>query len=196
VNKVEWCVLDFGGYDIYKSLYSIFFSGINHAAEPTVFVCVYNHSDYTSERHAKYIGTWVEYILMHNKTSKGTQIRIKLIGLVKSAAEVTAAAANGEGEAKLNLVLEKTRATIKAVRDTLVAEKDRLGFEPKSKRLHMNDAEGLLDALIERDVLLYEEISLIDSACKRESVEAVLSSLETLSIALGKVRGKHLNLLL
>ncbi len=187
-NKVEWCVLDIGGFDIYKSLYATFFSAINHAEEPTVFIVVYNHTDYTPETHKKHLGAWIESILTHSNVDKDNRIRIKLIGLVKTANELTA---NEENEAKIKLISSKAQETIINVRDKLEAEKSRLKELQAPKDLDSQESLEksleLLDRLIERNVMLYEDISLIDSAYKRDGIEAVVNSLETLTIALKKV---------
>ena len=83
INKVEWAILDFGGHEIYRSFHSIVFSSIDPDNEPTLFVIVYNHTEYTKEDHDKHIGEWINSILMHTRASATNNvINIKLIGIV------------------------------------------------------------------------------------------------------------------
>ena len=168
-------------------MYSTFFSSIKHAEEPSVFVVVYNHTEYTPEKHAKHLGVWIESILTHSKVSTTEKIRIKLIGLVTNQNEITS---SEENDSKINLVLKNSHETLINIKEKLVNEKQRLEslkMSDTESQSFQTNAKNLLEYLINRNVYIYEEISLIDTAYKREGIEVLVGNLEALTIRLNKV---------
>ena len=73
-------MLDLAGESIYRSLHATFLSSIDPINEPTIYCIVYNHLEYTTERHDEYLGVWIESILMHTQVSS-SKIQTKLIGI-------------------------------------------------------------------------------------------------------------------
>lgn len=179
-NKVEWLVLDFGGLDVYKSLYSIFFSSIDHSLEPAFYVIVYNHDEYTTDKHKKHLGSWLETILLHNRIRPGERLRIKLIGLV---GEV-----NEDAEVKTEQVLLDCQSTLNSIKSRLIEEREKIvaGGNEQSAKLNQKSIQHL-DELIQRDIYLIDQISLVDSGYKKENVKSVINNLEALTIEINKV---------
>ncbi len=121
-NKVEWLIIDVGCDNYYSKLLSPLISSIDPETEPTIFVIVYNHRDYTSEESHRHIGKWIEGILLHLRVSVTYAVQIKLIGIVDGDTGETEA----ENEAKINRVLNDCGQIIIAYQDKLVVEQARL----------------------------------------------------------------------
>jgi hypothetical protein len=195
-NKVEWSILDFGGHETYKSLYPIFLSSIDHQFEPTLFVIVYNHSEYSSESHQQSIGAWIEAIINNSRTISDTQIiLIKLIGLVRSALELNN---KEENESKLKLVLSNCEETVEKINEKLSSEKMRIKslIENKDNNQSNNKesselyrkAGQLLDTLLNRKLKFVEDINLVDSGCtRRENMASIIASLEHITIGMNYI---------
>lgn len=189
INKVEWLILDFGGHEIYKSLHSTFFSSIDHDNEPTIFVLVYNHTEYSTENHYKSLGCWIESILFNSKTTDKSKLNIKLVGIenhkIKSPNEPE----------KLKEILQNCKLTIKNYFEKLSSQKEKLDklLNPSDgskltnqNKLYINEAKLRLENLIKRKVNLVEDICLVNTSYRRELVDNVVKSIENLTIQLNK----------
>lgn len=96
-DKYEFGILDLGGEQTYHHLYPLFLSSIDFLNEPTIFVVVYSHSEYTTLLHDQLIGNWLKYLFLYTNvddTESGTpsntsstsptsilKIKIKLVGI-------------------------------------------------------------------------------------------------------------------
>jgi hypothetical protein len=189
INKVEWAILDFGGHEIYRSFHSIVFSSIDPDNEPTLFVIVYNHTEYTKEDHDKHIGDWISSILMHTRASATNNvINIKLIGIVHDILFDFYEESKDE-ELKMNSILSECGVTIDFYYQKLIHEKIR--------QSNLNNKEAnleQLDLLLNRRVYLNGDILLIESNYNKDSIAKVMNCLENITIGFNKIIPLELNI--
>lgn len=175
-NKVEWFFIDLGGDPIYSKTHSTFLSSIDLEHEPTIFVLMYNHKDYTSESHWRHLGSWIESILIHTHSSIQKPLQMKLIGIVDDDLRETEA----ENEAKINSILNDCNQTVISHRESLLKEKDTLEafLQTNPNDLHANKAIELINELLNQRVYFNGDILVLKDSFRKEDTSLVLSTLE------------------
>ena len=118
-----------GGEEYYTKLHSTVISSIDPEQEPTLFVILYNHQDYASEKHSHFLGSWLTSVMQHSRVNPDQPLQIKLLGVVDENAKETEA----ETEAKINTVLNDCGQTIISYQEKLLAEKRRVSEECKQR---------------------------------------------------------------
>lgn len=178
VNKVEWSILDIAGHEMYRSFHSTLFSSIDPDNEPTLFVIVYDHTEYKSCDHDKHIGDWLISILMHSRPSPtNNTVNIKLIGIVHDIL-FDFYDENKEEEFKMNNILTECGLTIDSYYQKLIEE--------KIKTENANDLERI-ELLLNRRVYLNGDIFLIESNYSKESITKCLNCLENITISFNQI---------
>ncbi len=196
MNKVEWLILDTGGDNYYAKLLSPLISSIDPETEPTLFVIVYNHAEYTSDEHARHLGKWITSILMHLRVSATHAVQIKLIGMVDADSKET----DAETEAKINSVLNDCGQTVIAYRDKLVSEQARLEQLLKSQAETVENLERLAEAadrirtMLKQKVYFNGDILLVDTALHRNRISEVVCALEAITVEMGCTAAVDLNI--
>lgn len=175
-NKVEWFIIDLGGEETYTKLHSTVVSSIDPGNEPTLFVLLYNHRDYTSEMHYHYLGSWIMSIMQHSRVCADQPLQIKLIGVVDDDSIETEA----ETEAKINMVLNDCGQTIISHREKLLAERERLGkcLERTPTETGLRRTLYMIENLLDQKVFLNGDIILVESSFKKYKVDQILTELE------------------
>ena len=191
-NKVEWMIIDLGGDETYRPLHSILFSSIDPENEPTIYVIVYNHSNFTTDKYNYYIGQWIESILTHSLASETNPLQLKLIGIVNSSYK------EGDEEHKINSILKQCEITIESFKKKLLNEKNRINSliqsvkaseinEKKQFELgQLEEANLRMNQILKCKVYLNDSITMLDESFKKDNLNHVVKTLETITIRLNK----------
>ena len=196
LNKVEWMILDFGGNEQYQQVHSIFFSSIEHDSEPTIFVIVYSHSEYSADNHEKLIGSWINSILIHSNVPKQKSINIKLIGITNESQteqdiDDTLAKVKEYSSRSVSNYLDKLKKTKNKIEDLL--NNSNVSEENKS---YLNTIMSNIDISLKAKVKICDQVTLIDSSFKKKTVEKVINDLEKITINLDRTVPLELNRIL
>ena len=188
--------MDLGGDNIYSTLHSSIMSSIDPDKEPTLFIIVYNHNEYTSATHWDQLGTWIESILKHTRVNLNTPLQLKLIGIQST---VTAYETEAENEFKLNTILNNCGQTIQEHREKLANEKQRLlvclteTTDPVDKT-RLTNSVARLDVLLKRGVYLNGDILIYEPSFQKEKLAEIVLDLEKITIGFGNTMPLDLNL--
>ena len=174
---------------MYSSLHSTFLSSIDHSNEPTIFCLVYNHLEYTDEKHDELLGSYIESILMHSRTTEDTStsniIEIKLVGVIFSSH-----LSQDEHENYLSTatVVENCEMTCRRVHERLLNEQLKRTSEHETEnKLFKSESLKRLDYLLKRKVNFNENVLLFDFGIRKESAVNLINQLELITIKFNRI---------
>ena len=146
-DKYEFGIIDLGGEQTYHSSYPLFMSTIDYTNQPTIFVLVYSHSEYTTLLHDKFIGNWLKYIISFTNNESDEMIKIKLVGIKSDIInldeeELDAQLKSIQETKKQNEIIENCYQTINLHKKQLLKEKNRLESLLEQKNSYDTDNEA------------------------------------------------------
>ena len=214
-NKVEWSILDLSGEPVYAHAHATLLTALDatSAAEPTVFVLVYDHTEYSRHTHIAQLGAWLHSLLvmygraqpsdrevMLAKSRRPPQgLQVKLVGVCHGGEELATSA----HEHKINTVLSECMLTLQAYVETLHEERARLAVLLASSahtsggggsaaktghdRAYLRSKLSHLDALLDvrRRVNLNGSPVLVAAACGKKDARCLTAELERISVRMG-----------
>jgi hypothetical protein len=197
-NKVEWLMIDLAGDSVYRSMHSTFIASIDPNNEPTIFVLVYNHLEYTNEKHYEHLGTWIESILMHShlhgetSQTQSATIQIKLIGVIPTKHNESSLE-DLQNDIATENVIENCETTFRNIQEKLENEKQRIenilnGEKQDAANISfLKEAKNRLELLLKRQINFNENVILYDFSLKKESSLYLINELELITIKLNKI---------
>lgn len=186
IDKIDFGIFDLGGDPCYHYLYPHLLASIDHSTQPTIFVIVYSHSEYTCATHERLIGMWLKYILLYS-TNSGVPIKVKLLG-IKSDTDL-----DENNQDILKTIIDNCNHTLNLNKILLNKEKFRL--EERLKQIDNIDRENYqsishtiarLNKEIDKKIQIIDEITLIESNTIRDDLAKLLKNLQNETIQANK----------
>ncbi len=161
-DKCEFGIIDLAGEQTYHYLYPLFMSTIDFTHQPTIFVLVYSHSEYTTISHDKLIGNWLKNIFAFTSNDAKNMIKVKLVGIKSDLINdfdddyYESPSKPTHETKKKNEIIDNCYQTINLYKKQLLKEKNRL--------------EGLLkqSGNVENEGFIQESIKLIGKQLSKE----------------------------
>ena len=166
-DKYEFGIIDLAGEQTYHSLYPLFISTIDYTNQPTIFVLVYSHSEYTTALHDKFIGNWLKYIISFTNNDSDDSIQVKLVGIQSDPSDLDEeefdVQINSIRETKKqNEIIENCYQTINLHKKQLLKEKNRLEDILKQNNHDEDNVINIEESLKLINKQLSKEINLIN----------------------------------
>jgi Leucine-rich repeat (LRR) protein len=186
-DKYEFGILDLAGEPTYHSLYPLFISSIDYTNQPTIFVLVYSHSEYTTALHDKYIGNWLKYIISFTNNDSDDKIKVKLVGIQSDLSDLDEEEFDTQifsikETKKQNEIIENCYQTINLHKKQLLKEKNRLEDLLKQKTHDEDNVINIEESLKLINKQLSKEIDIINMEpliIKSDTIQSDLNDLVT-----------------
>lgn len=175
-NSVEFIINDFGGDATYRMCYPIFLDS------KSLVVIVYDHSEYTSDRHQEMIGQWLDLLNIHTPGAV-----VKLVGTKsdlcdsEEVSEVTKETVQWEVDKQLQGQKESVQEQLQQIH-TEIRKSETKESLPNDLRQHLESEKNKLEGLIKYPLKVVGEVSVISSVEGLPGVSSLINQIELMAI--------------